>query len=92
MNKAISKENAIVAYKAFDENFRCRNFMYEVGKEYHINGDVEMCENGFHACKDLMDTFSYYPIGNSRFAIVKLWGDILFGFDKMCASDIEIVE
>ena len=73
MNKAISKENAIVAYKAFDENFRCRGFMYEVGKEYHINGDVEMCENGFHACKDLMDTFSYYPIGNSRFAIVKLW-------------------
>ena len=92
MNKAISKENAIVAYKAFDENFRCRDFMYEVGKEYHINGDVEMCENGFHACKDLMDTFSYYPIVNSRFAIVKLWGDILFGFDKMCASDIEIVE
>ena len=92
MNKAISKENAIVAYKAFDENFRCRDFMYEVGKEYHINGDVKMCENGFHACKDLMDTFSYYPIVNSRFAIVKLWGDILFGFDKMCASDIEIVE
>ena len=92
MNKAIGKENAIVAYKAFDENFRCRDFMYEVGKEYHINGDVKMCENGFHACKDLMDTFSYYPIVKSRFAIVKLWGDILFGFDKMCASDIEIVE
>ena len=92
MNKAISKENAIVAYKAFGNNFSCRDFQYEVGKEYHINGDVKMCENGFHACKDLMDTFSYYPIVNSRFAIVKLWGDILFGFDKMCASDIEIVE
>lgn len=92
MNKSISKENAIVAYKAFGNNFSCRDFQYEVGKEYHINGDVKMCENGFHACKDLMDTFSYYPIGNSRFAIVKLWGDILFGFDKMCASDIEIVE
>lgn len=89
---AISRENAIVAYKAFDENFRCRDFLYEVGMEYHINGDVEMCENGFHACEDLMDTFNYYPMGNSRFAIVKLWGDILFGVDKMCASDIEIVE
>lgn len=89
---AISRENAIVAYKAFDENFRCRGFMYEVGMEYHIDGDVEMCENGFHACEDLMDTFSYYQMGNSRFAIVKLWGDVLFGIDKMCASDIEIVE
>ena len=49
----INKENAIFAYKGFDENFRCRYFQYEVGKEYHINGDVKMCVNGFHACKDL---------------------------------------
>ena len=92
MIKTISKENAITAYKAFNSNFSCRDFQYEVGKEYHINGDVEMCENGFHACIDLMDVFDYYSMSNSRFAIVKMWGDILFGFDKMCASDIEIVE
>ena len=92
MNKAISKENAIVAYKAFGNNFSCRDFQYEVGKEYHINGDVKMCENGFHACKDLMDVFDFYSMSNSRFAIVKMWGDVLFGIDKMCASDIEIVE
>lgn len=47
---------------------------------------------GFYACKDLMNTFNYYPIENSRFAIVKLWGDVLYGDDKMCASDIGIVE
>lgn len=39
-----------------------------------------------------MDTFNYYPMGNSRFAIVKLWGNVLYGNNKMCASDIEIVE
>lgn len=88
----INKENAIFAYKGFDENFCCRDFQYEVGKEYHITGDLKICKNGFHACKDLMDTFNYYPMGNSRFAIVKLWGDVLYGDDKMCASDIEIVE
>ena len=92
MIKTISKENAITAYKAFNSNFSCRDFMYEVGKEYHINGDVKMCGNGFHACQNSIDTFNYYPMENSRFAIVKLWGDILFDFDKMCASDIEIVE
>ena len=92
MIKTISKENAITAYKAFNSNFSCRDFQYEVGKEYHINGDVKMCGNGFHACQNSIDTFNYYPMENSRFAIVKLWGDILFGFDKMCASDIEIVE
>lgn len=88
----INKENAIFAYKGFDENFCCRDFQYEVGKEYHIIGDLEICKNGFHACKDLMNTFNYYPMVNSRFAIVKLWGDVLYGNDKMCASDIEIVK
>ena len=88
----INKENAIFAYKGFDENFCCRDFQYEVGKEYHITGDLKICKNGFHACEDLIDTFSYYPMGNSRFAIVKLWGYVLYGNDKMCASDIEIVE
>lgn len=88
----INKENAIFAYKGFDENFCCRDFQYEVGKKYHITGDLKICKNGFHACKDLMDTFNYYPMGNSRFAIVKLWGDVLYGNNKMCASDIEIVE
>ena len=88
----VNKENAIFAYKGFDENFCCRDFQYEVGKEYHITGDLEICKNGFHACKDLMNTFNYYPMGNSRFAIVKLWGDVLYRDDKMCASNIEIVE
>lgn len=88
----INKENAIFAYKGFDENFCCRDFQYEVGKEYHITGDLKICKNGFHACKDLMNTFNYYPMENSRFAIVKLWGDVLYRDDKMCASNIEIVE
>lgn len=88
----IYKKNAIFAYKGFDNNFSCRGFQYEVGKKYHITGDLKICKNGFHACKDLINTFNYYPMENSRFAIVKLWGDVLYGDDKMCASDIEIIE
>lgn len=53
---------------------------------------MKICENGFHACQDLIDTFRYYQTENSRFAIVKLWGDVLYGDDKVCASNIEIVE
>ena len=43
MIKTISKENAIIAYKGFNIDFSCRGFLYKVGKEYHIYGDVEMC-------------------------------------------------
>ena len=91
MVKTISKENSIVAYKAFDANFKCRDFQYAPGMSYHIDGEVKLCENGFHACEDLMDTFKYYSMEDSRFAIVKLWGDVFYGDNKMCASNIEIV-
>ena len=92
MVKTISKENAIVAYKAFDVNFKCHDFQYVPGMSYHIDGKVKLCKNGFHACQDLIDTFDYYMMHNSRYAIVKLWGDVSFGIDKICASDIEIVK
>ena len=88
MIKTISKENAITAYKAFNSNFSCRDFQYKVGNEYHITGDLKICKNGFHACQNSIDTFKYYPMENSRFAIVKLWGEVLYGDNKMCASDI----
>lgn len=88
----INKKNAIFAYKGFDKNFCCRDFQYKVGKQYHVTGDLKICKNGFHACEDLSDTFNYYRMGNSRFAIVKLWGDVLYGNNKVCASNIEIVK
>lgn len=96
-----SKENAITAFKAFNEDFTCRDFQYEVGKSYHMDGEIEICKRGFHACKNPLNIFEYYPIFNTRIAIVKLWGvvDVLLGLDnstinvyngKLCASNIYI--
>ena len=92
MIKTIAKENAIVAYKAVAIDSYRSNFPYSVGESYHIDGEVKLYENGFHACKCLIDAFNYYPIEWSRFAVVKLWGDVLFGIEQICASDIEIVD
>ena len=94
MNKTISKENAIVAYKAFDENFRCRDFQYEVGKEYEIKGKIKCCKRGFHACESPMEVFDYYDMFNSRFAEVEQSGQIDKEDDnkstKICSSRIKI--
>ena len=54
-------------YKAFDnvdgrtDAGTCRGFLFEEGKKYQIDSELELCENGFHACKDAVLCFDYYP-------------------------------
>ena len=48
------------AYKAFNANLTCREFQYEEGKTYEIEGKPELFKHGFHACLNLKDVFSYY--------------------------------
>lgn len=95
MIKTIAKENPIIAYKGFNNDFSCRGFHYEVGKEYHIDDEVELCVNGFHACQNPLDVFNYYSMTSlTRYALVELWGGVEFAADneKLCATDIRIVK
>ena len=34
-------------YKA-TRNMKCKDITYEIGKEYIFNGELIMCEQGFH--------------------------------------------
>ena len=94
MIKTISKENAIVAYKGFNNDLSCRDFQYEVSKEYEIKGEIKCCERGFHACESPMEVFDYYDMFNSRFAEVEQSGQIDKEDDnkstKICSSRIKI--
>ena len=86
MNKPIK------SYKAFDKNMKCRGFQYEVGKEYDMNGDIQCCKRGFHACESPMEVWDYYGMLTSRFAEVEQSGKISTGADstKICSSHIKI--
>ena len=64
-------EKVITSYKAFDKNMRCRDFQYEVGKEYEMDGEIKCCERGFHACKYPLEVWDHYDMLNSRFAEVE---------------------
>ena len=79
-----------IRYKAFDKDFKCRGFLYEVGKEYEIQGEMIPCQNGFHACENPLDIFNYYDMIESRFAQVEQGGDIKEDRDKTCSSRIKI--
>ena len=88
------KENIIKSYKGFDKDFKCKDFQYEVGKEYEIEGEIKCCERGFHACESPMEVFDYYDMLNSRFAEVEQSGQIDKKVDnkstKICSSRIKI--
>ena len=91
----VLKKNAIKAYKAFNSDLTCKGFQYEVGKEYHHKGKLELCESGFHACESLADCFSFYPFSETktRVAEVLVWGKVEYedvGV-KLCASNIKVV-
>ena len=79
-------------YKAFDKDFKCRNFQYEVGGTYSLpEGEkAKPCSNGFHACEYPFDVFNFYPMEGSRFAMVELSGEVVPEGDKVAASAIAI--
>ena len=89
MNKKVIK-----SYKAFDKDMKCHDFQYEVGKEYEMDGHIECCERGFHACESPLEVFDHYDILNSRFAEVEQSGTIdrEEGSTKVCSSRIKIKE
>ena len=85
-------KKVIKSYKAFDKNMRCRDFQYEVGKEYEMDGDIKCCNRGFHACKNPLEVWNYYDMLNSRFAEVEQSGKIdeEGNSTKVCSSHIKI--
>ena len=85
-------EKVIKSYKGFDSSLSCRDFQYEVGKEYEMDGPIECCERGFHACESPLEVFDHYDMLKSRFAEVEQSGTIdrEEGSTKVCSSRIKI--
>ena len=82
-----------IAYKAFNDDFTCRSFQYEVGRTYTHDGKISMCDAGFDACENPLDVLNYYNLCDSRFAVVELSGEILKhheGDSKLCAATLRV--
>nr|DAU39542.1 MAG TPA: hypothetical protein [Caudoviricetes sp.] len=91
----MTEEKKIIAYKAFNKDLQCRDFQYEVGKEYQTDEKIKCCRRGFHAFESPLEVWCYRGILNARFAKVELSGTIdrrWNGFTKICSSHIKIKE
>lgn len=80
----------MIAYKA-TYNMKCRDLTYEVGKTYFIS-KLEICESGFHACKNIDDTLNYYDYNKETvFLEVEVLGEIVEKNDKLVTNKMKIL-
>ena len=82
-------EDKIIAYKGMDSKMQCRGMQYAVGEEFTVDGEIECCGNGLHACERPLDVLGYYPPGGgSRYFRVTQSGDLAreLGGDSKAAS------
>jgi len=67
----------VKAYKVTDKDMKCRGYQFEVGEEYTYDGDIKLCESGFHFCRKLVNCFNYYAFDPlNRILEIEIIGDI----------------
>jgi len=82
----------MIGYKA-TYNGKCLDQLYEVGQTYTLDGELVMCANGFHFCKDLYDVFYYYhPNKNIKVFKIESLGNVETIGDKSVTNKIKILE
>ena len=68
--KTVEKDEYIwvKGFKGTDKDMSCKGYHYELGKQFDLDEDLEpsVCHNGFHFCKELINVFQYYSIGDGN--------------------------
>ena len=81
-------------YKAFNKDLTCRDFQYEIGKEYVHECEIEPCKSGFHFCKSIADCYNFYETCEStRICEVEATGNVKKDDSgiKFCTDRIKII-
>lgn len=89
-----SNPTLLKGYKAFNADFRCRDFQYQVGMTFETPEIPTMCAHGFHFCQLPVFVSTYYNWIHDtsiRFAEVESMGTTLTVWDKSVTNRIRIV-
>ena len=63
----------MIVYKGTNKEMKCRDFQFELGKEY-VEEEAKLCDKGFHGCEYPLDVFAHYAPADSRFFVADLDG------------------
>lgn len=85
------KFEEVKGIKAFNPDFTCLGFKYEVGGEYEVDNLV-MCKSGFHFCEKLKDTERFYDFNlSNHYCVVVGSGEVLKEGKKYCAKKLKVI-
>ena len=83
----------VKGYKA-TYNGKCFSLNYEPGKTYEIvEGNLKICETGFHFCKDFKDLNNYYSLTKKNIIVyeIEALGKVIDNESKSVTDKIRIV-
>ena len=84
----------IRGYKVTNPDGKCKDFLFEAGKEYKHDGPIKICSSGFHFCIKAAHCFSYYSFdsANMVFEVESLGVTQSHDEDsKICTDHIRII-
>jgi hypothetical protein len=83
----------IIGFKVTDKDMKCRDIQFTMNKKHSVKGDIVVCNNGFHFCKELKDCFNYYAFTpENRVFLVEGQGDFDFDNNKVAVRDIKFIK
>ena len=93
MNKMIEM-NIKKGYKRLNMDMTSKygDMQYKLNVPYYLKGELEICNNGYHLCENMLDTIRFYDSRNSRLFEVEYNADnCIETKDKLCSDYIKIV-
>ena len=88
----MKKEKAVIieGFKGFDKDLKCRDFQFTLQNKFQHEGEISLCNKGFHFCEHPLDVFHYYAPSTSRYAAVQGSGQTETKEDKTVCSTLDI--
>ena len=78
-------------YKAFNKDFTCREYQFQIGKTYTHPDKIKLGSSGFHCCKNILDCLDFYDPVCSRFCEVQIIGDYKTKDNKTVTNKMRII-